>query len=148
MRMKTLIHTLPLLFLSCTAFAQDNAGRTDYARVEEALGSCDAVRGPWLAQSLSAMSDNSSVPTRNFPEKFTPHQMLGMVPLETRMEIQRISTAARGNKGDQAFWTDITRFVSAPNCQSSSGRTYGDPHLISYDGARNSFQTVGEFVLT
>lgn len=146
--MKTLIHVLPLLFLSCTAFAQDNPGRADYARVEETLNSWDAVRGPWLSQSLSAMADNKSIPTRNFPERFTPHQMLTMVPLETRQEIQRISNDARQNRGDQAFWTDITRYVSAPNCQSSSGRTYGDPHLISYDGARNSFQTVGEFVLT
>jgi von Willebrand factor type D domain len=30
----------------------------------------------------------------------------------------------------------------------SEGRSYGDPHLISFDGFRYSFQTVGEFILT
>ena len=27
-------------------------------------------------------------------------------------------------------------------------RTYGDPHLVTYDGERIAFQAVGEFVLT
>jgi von Willebrand factor type D domain len=29
-----------------------------------------------------------------------------------------------------------------------SGRSYGDPHLITFDGFRYSFQTVGEFIMT
>ncbi len=149
--MKTIHYVLSLMLvqLSFATFAQNvNANRADYARIEKAFSDWDPVRGPWLASSLSSMADNQPIPDRNFPEKFTPHQMLTMVPYETRSQVMRISSEARTNGGDQAFWSDINRYVSSPNCQSSSGRSYGDPHLISYDGARNSFQTVGEFVLT
>lgn len=31
---------------------------------------------------------------------------------------------------------------------SATGRSFGDPHIITYDGYRYSFQTVGEFVLS
>lgn len=30
----------------------------------------------------------------------------------------------------------------------ATGRSYGDPHIVTYDGYRYSFQTVGEFVLS
>jgi hypothetical protein len=35
-----------------------------------------------------------------------------------------------------------------PSCGKGKGTSYGDPHLITYDGYRYSFQTVGEFILS
>lgn len=32
-------------------------------------------------------------------------------------------------------------------CQLKEGKSYGDPHLITFDGLRYSFQTVGEYTL-
>ena len=141
--------TLLLISFSNEAIAQDKAVRTnDFAPIEQELKNWDPVRGPWLSSSLQSMSNNQPIPDRNFPERFTPHQMLGMVPYNTRSNMLKIAKTARNNGGNAEFWSDMTRYISAPNCQSTSGRTYGDPHLVSYDGARNSFQTVGEFVLT
>ncbi|MEB3232723.1 MAG: VWD domain-containing protein [Leptolyngbyaceae bacterium] len=34
------------------------------------------------------------------------------------------------------------------NGPPSTGKSYGDPHMITYDGYRYSFQTLGEYVLT
>lgn len=148
-RMRTHLLLIPMLAVGFFSSAQDaSSGRAAYTQVETTLSNWDPVRGPWLANSLSSMADNQSIPDRNFPERFTPYQMLSMVPSTTRSEVLKIASDARNNGGDRAFWSDITRYVSSPNCQSSSGRTYGDPHLVSFDGARNSFQTVGEFVLT
>ena len=147
-----IVYTLIILLSTSVAFngySQERvAQRNDYVQVEQELKNWDPVRGSWLATSLESMSDNHPIPTRNFPERFTPAQMLSMVPLETRGSVLKIAKAARENGGDAPFWSDITRYVSSQNCQMRSGRAYGDPHLISYDGARNSFQTVGEFVLT
>ena len=36
----------------------------------------------------------------------------------------------------------------APGGEGARGSSYGDPHIITYDGYRYSFQTVGEFVLS
>lgn len=143
------IATLLLIGFSFGSLAQEKvSNRNDYAQVEQQLKDWDPVRGPWLTSSLESMSNDQPIPDRNFPERLTPHQMLGLVPYQTRSNVLRIANDARANGEDQLFWSDITRYVSAPNCQSSTGRTYGDPHLVSFDGARNSFQTVGEFVLT
>ncbi len=130
-------------------FAQEKVvNRNDYTKVQQELEKWDPVRGPWLSSSLESMSNNQPIPDRTFPERFTPHQMLAMVPYETRSSVLSIANNARQNGQDQRFWSNITRYVSSPNCQYFSGRSYGDPHLVSFDGARNSFQTVGEFVLT
>ncbi len=32
-------------------------------------------------------------------------------------------------------------------CEQKEGKSYGDPHLVTFDGLRYSFQTVGEFTL-
>ncbi|PSB18247.1 hypothetical protein C7B65_16230 [Phormidesmis priestleyi ULC007] len=33
-------------------------------------------------------------------------------------------------------------------CKLKEGKTYGDPHIATFDGMRYSFQTVGEFILS
>jgi len=38
--------------------------------------------------------------------------------------------------------------TGTPPPPSNSGTTYGDPHLVTFDGATYNFQQVGEFVLT
>lgn len=121
----------------------------DYQQVKAELTSWDPVRGEWLSNSILAVADQSVIPDRNFPEDFTPYQMLTMVPTAT---MDRITSMVRGNatnpqNQDAVTWTEVQTVLSRPGCQPVSGRSYGDPHLVSFDGARYSFQTVGEFVL-
>ncbi|NJM99137.1 MAG: hypothetical protein HC800_20125 [Phormidesmis sp. RL_2_1] len=52
-------------------------------------------------------------------------------PCEEEEEEAPTSMPGGGDTGDRA-----------------SGTSYGDPHIITYDGYRYSFQTVGEFLLT
>ena len=51
---------------------------------------------------------------------------------------------------ETAQWGEIRRVLVRPGagCGVRTARTYGDPHLVTFDGARYSFQTVGEFVLS
>ncbi|MDX2359847.1 MAG: VWD domain-containing protein [Crocinitomicaceae bacterium] len=118
-----------------------------YESVSTELSYWDDVRGPWLASSLEAMANDQPIPDRNFPEKFTPYQMLKMVPEDTRGNISEYARE-QGRTDNQQFWSSIDRYVNSAGCPRNSGRTYGDPHMVSYDGARYSFQTVGEFVLS
>ena len=37
---------------------------------------------------------------------------------------------------------------SREECKLKEGKTYGDPHIATFDGMRYSFQTVGEFILS
>lgn len=146
--MKTLLLAIPVLLLPALGYAQAESARTAYNQVEQICRDWDPVRGPWLAGSLESMSSRLEVPDRTFPERFTPNQMLRMMPAQSRNEILTIATNERNNGNDVNFWSDVQRYVRNAGCGTASARTYGDPHLVSFDGARNSFQTVGEFTLT
>ncbi len=134
------------------ADAQENSSfDTEFASIDNELTNWDAVRGKWLASSMKAMSINQPIPDRTFPEDFSPAEMIQMVPTGTMNNIRTISQNQSQNSRDllaRERWTKIYNYSNRPNCQLVMGRTYGDPHLKSYDGATYSFQTVGEFVLS
>jgi hypothetical protein len=136
-----------LLFNS--AFGQ--APSAAFAPIKDHLERWDDIRGAWLAAAIQALAANKQVPDRTFPEDFTPYEMLSMIPAKERQDLrqmvlenQRVATAGSSS-------TDIGLFTSMLEhsfCSRTYGRSYGDPHLKSYDRATYSFQTVGEFVLS
>ncbi|MDG1330710.1 MAG: VWD domain-containing protein [Crocinitomicaceae bacterium] len=146
-----------LLIVSCLAFLgtalaqEDNQFNKNYDPVRLELEEWDPIRGPWLSSSLEAMSKQEPIPDRTFPEDITPAQMVSQLPDKTRSNLERTIIAnTNGSAAEQAQWNEIRRVVVRPGagCGRRSARTYGDPHLVTFDGARYSFQTVGEFVLT
>ncbi len=124
--------------------AQDSTMIND---LHSTLTSWDPVRGEWLHSSLLAIANNQAIPDRTFPEEFTPYEMLTMVPLETRRGLSdRISSVNGRNTNAQLNRLDM--LFKHSFCQSVMGRSFGDPHIGSFDNASYSFQTVGEFVLS
>ena len=138
-----------LVLSSVNTFAQigDNFAR-DYEPIKSELTSWDPVRGAWLADNLPAVVNQEPVGDRTFPENMTPHQVMALIPSSTMGRIQTTAASHRGDATDGAFWTMLNTMVSNVSCTTVRGRSYGDPHLKSFDGERFSFQTVGEFVLT
>lgn len=141
-----------LLFSAVLAIntqAQDRF-KQDFEPVRKELTTWDPIRGEWLASSLEAISKNQPIPDRTFPEDFTPAEMLRIVPEGNR---NRVNDAVNFNARiardttNQREWGRVNNVLAQQNCRPVSGRTYGDPHLVSFDGASYSFQTVGEFVL-
>ncbi|MNJ86350.1 von Willebrand factor type D domain protein [compost metagenome] len=124
---------------------------SDFQSIRNEMVAWDAVRGEWLAQSMEAMANKKPTPDRNFPEEYTPAEMFSAMPSATqdnvRSQIQRSSTnATEGESRNQ--WSRLSSFTNrTPDCKPVMGRSYGDPHLKSFDGATYSFQTVGEFTL-
>lgn len=134
-----------------SANAQEKANfGTDFQSIRNEMVAWDAVRGEWLAQSMEAMANKRPTPDRNFPEEYTPAEMFSAMPGTTqdkvRSHIQRSSTTS--DSASRVQWARLSSFTSrTPDCKPVMGRTYGDPHLKSFDGATYSFQTVGEFTL-
>jgi hypothetical protein len=132
-----------------TIFAQDQLTK-DFAPIKNELQSWDPVRGEWLAESMLAISRKQPIPDRTFPEDFTPAEMYRMVPSTSR---DRIASSVNANRTNQAntlngeVWTQMSDMISRSNCQPLTGRSYGDPHLSTFDGKSFSLQTVGEFIL-
>ncbi len=136
------------LFLSFHFFAQDSVSFTnEFNSIRNELKSWDPVRGDWLAKSVEAMAFGEEIPDRTFPESFTPYQVLLMLPEHTRNNVIRMSQDRISSSTNQNQWNTVATYMNSVNCFPARGRSYGDPHLISFDGARFSFQTVGEFVL-
>ncbi len=148
---KSYLIVFAIIFGSTTSkiFAQDQLTK-DFAPIKNELQSWDPVRGEWLAESMLAISRKQPIPDRTFPEDFTPAEMYNMVPATSR---DRISTTVNGNRMNQAntlngeVWSQMSDLVNRANCKPSIGKSYGDPHLSSFDGKSFSLQTVGEFIL-
>lgn len=156
------------------SFAQDDY----QSKIKLELVEWDDVRGEWLSESFNAMATNQPIPDRTFPEELTPAEMYSLVPSDRRERIRDIvsqsnqSTNPRervpsqsssstdetrvpvgsnpNNQRDPSFNTQdrYTYYLSRPGCELTSGRTYGDPHIRTFDGNSYSFQTVGEYVLS
>lgn len=155
-----------VLLVSIVSFAQDDS----HQRVKAELVEWDAVRGEWLAESFNAMANDKPIPDRTFPEDITPAEMYSMVPSDRQERIRAIvnQPASTNNRTPENTQTGQNRvpvgststnrpvdrsnrynsYVSRSGCGLVMGRTYGDPHIRTFDGKSYSFQTVGEYVLT
>lgn len=161
--------TILISFLlgSVISFAQDN----NYQRVKAELVEWDAVRGEWLAESFNAMANDQPIPDRTFPEDLTPAEMYALVPTDRQERIRTIvqQPSTTQNRTPETTQSGTTRvpvgttpstgrtpgngnryitYVSRPGCPLTMGRTYGDPHIRTFDGKSYSFQTAGEYVLS
>lgn len=154
-----LLFTSALFLTTTTIHAQRSAGfERDYEPVKETLESWDPIRGAWLAEAMPAVINQEEVPVRTFPENVTPMEMMALVPSDTREDLMNIAEDNRGNEQDDQFWSQMNSMVQQADCpqreatsinrRPRQARSYGDPHLVTYDGERVSFQAVGEFVLT
>jgi hypothetical protein len=145
--MKTIYFLVALLLFQ---MAQAQTFEDQFKSVKEKLERWDPIRGNWLALSMIALSERKNVPDRTFPEDFTPYEMLTMVPLAERREIETMVQQNRTPNGSFANsqWETVDLIVSHSMCSQIIGRSYGDPHLKSFDQATYSFQTVGEFILS
>lgn len=147
-------HLLPILiaiflFDTFSSFAQTQIS-THTKPVRDELTAWDPVRGLWLSNSIEAIAQKKPIPDRTFSEDFTPAEMYNAVPSATRNRINQSMQQQAISPADQSGRDELSRvnsFIQRPNCHPVMGRTYGDPHLASFDGASYSFQTVGEFIL-
>lgn len=142
------------IFAFCSTYvsAQKDQLSKDFEPIRTELVSWDSIRGKWLANSMLAVMNNEAIPDRTFPEDLTPHEMLKVLPnsryeyLEDQLKKQQI--ARNQTNTNSAEWDRLNRFFQSRTCKPTTARSYGDPHLSSFDKASFSFQTVGEFVMT
>lgn len=144
---------LPLfILLSISVFGQDTLQSFDenFRAVEKELTDWDPVRGKWLSASMKSMTANEAIPDRNFPEDFSPSEMMSHVPQDRLARIRATAVANQNNTRDlrnRSRWEQIEAMTNRNGCKPIMGRSYGDPHMRSFDGESYSFQTVGEFVM-
>lgn len=156
-----------VVFCCFSANAQDQAISkfdSDFATIDNELRNWDPVRGKWLSASLKNMANDEPIPDRTFPEDLSPGEMIEALPASTANSIsaftrQKTAESQRATEGtsrmenprsvheDQARWSRMNDYLSRRGCKPVLGRSYGDPHLKSFDGEQYSFQTVGEFVM-
>lgn len=149
------ISKIALMFIGLTASSLSSLAQMDSMFVQQfeplktQLVTWDKTRGTWLAESMQAMVSNQPIPDRYFPEDFTPKEMFAVLPQATQNNIK--STIERNRSGTtgtaQRNWNRLSQFTTVAGCPPVIGRSYGDPHLTSFDGTNYSLQTVGEFTL-
>lgn len=135
------------LVVNLSFFAQTEDA---FLGLKSQLQSWDPIRGEWLANAFRSITKGEVIPDRTFPEEFTPYELLTMVPMDRRRDL--LTTIQANNRipnpTTETNWTPIEMILNHSFCERLTGRSYGDPHLNSFDKATYSFQTVGEFVLS
>jgi len=135
-----------LLFLSCVfsyliAMGQRNPA---YEPIHASLVSWDSIRGSWIFDAVYAIHEKRPVPDRTFPEDLTPFELFSLAPESNRTDVQNALASVNSDN----FIQLMSNLVNATLCGQNQGRSYGDPHIVTYDNTSYSFQTVGEFELT
>lgn len=121
-------------------------------RIQKEFKELNLVMGPWMSACL-----DSNALGRQFPK--CPK---GGKPLTLVTELAKISWSKRellitmiDNEIKKGINVERYEAYKAPllilQCSGTGkgapqARSYGDPHILTYDGERYSFQTVGEFV--
>lgn len=149
------LNKIVALFVSLTAYSLPSFAQMDSLFVQQfeplksQLIGWDKTRGTWLAESMQAMVSNQPIPDRYFPEDFTPKEMFAVLPQATQNNIKSsIESNKRNTTGaTQRNWNRLSQFTTVAGCPPVIGRSYGDPHLRSFDGENYSLQTVGEYTL-
>ena len=135
-----------LLFLSCVfsyliAMGQRNPA---YEPIHASLVSWDSIRGSWIFDAVYAIHEKRPVPDRTFPEDLTPFELFSLAPESNRTDVQNALASVNSDNFTQL----MSNLVNATLCGQNQGRSFGDPHIVTYDNTSYSFQTVGEFELT
>lgn len=149
------LNKIVALFVGLTAYSLSSFAQMDslfvrqFEPLKTQLVTWDKTRGTWLAESMQAMVSNQPIPDRYFPEDFTPKEMFAVLPQATQNNIKSsIESNKRSTTGaTQRNWNRLSQFTTVAGCPPVIGRSYGDPHLRSFDGANYSLQTVGEYTL-
>lgn len=122
--------------------------------VNTELMSWDILRGEWMANNLANIAFNRPLTEKSFSEDFTVAEFVDFMPEDKRQNIQKIieknlnTSSQQGRVSTEQQWRVMERTFGKVRCTTTSGRTYGDPHISTFDGKSYSFQTVGEFVLS
>lgn len=123
-----------------------------FTPIKERLETWDEIRGAWLAMAIQAIAAKQAVPDRTFPEDFTPFEMISMIPFKERNELRQMmlnmQDPGSSTPAQQTDYDIFSALLQHTFCSLKYGRSFGDPHLKSYDRASYSFQTVGEFILS
>lgn len=146
--MKTKYSLLFVLMLSVMkVLAQQDVLEKEFQPVKDQFVAWDSVRGEWLATSLFQLAVHQPIPSRTFPEAYTPFEMLAAMNSTQRDQTGRTVQTQRQNSQNTLFWKFIEGVFNRVNCQPTTARSYGDPHFKSFDGNNFSLQSVGEFIL-
>lgn len=133
------------IVLACIISISYGQRNSAYEPVRKDLVQWDSIRGGWIYEAILSLQSKQPIPDRTFPEDLTPVELFSLAPDRDRESLQ--STLSSMNQSD-VFTQLMSTLVNATYCSSNQGRSYGDPHIVTYDNTSYSFQTVGEFVLT
>jgi hypothetical protein len=75
-----------------------------------------------------------------------PEQELTQINNQINNEVLNNPAIVLSNQ-EIEFWTIFRRVINLPYSEVHIGKTYGDPHIQTFDGYKYSFQTVGEYTL-
>ena len=107
---------------------------------------------------ITLASDVNTAPLMEAPtgpaRPSTVYQQMQELPKPARDEIEQVCVQqlnrpeVQADPDQVAFWQSYQQLVTRPEAEACLGKSYGDPHMRTYDGYTYDLQTVGEFVFT
>ena len=132
----------PIIYIiTCCCFSILSYGQRiqSHESIRQNLVAWDTIRGSWIFDAIHAIHTKQAVPDRTFPEDLTPAELFSLAPVEDRESLQ--NTLLSINTPD-AFTELMNTLYNSSTCETAQGRSFGDPHVVTYDNTGYSFQTV------
>lgn len=141
------ISTILILFISFSFNAQRDLNQS-LAPLQNKLQNWDVNKGAWLSQAIKSYAVKETLPARTFVEQHSLNEAMAFLPDDIANTFDSTVRSELKQNPQSPEWQRLNALNQRRNCTPRSGRSFGDPHMVSYDGVSYSFQTAGEFVLS
>ena len=152
----TNINKLPITTVNTSAPEYiEEAALVSLENVNLSLIESTSGHGRNIIPNIITLATGKEVPpAKDVARPQTPIQILEKLPAKERQNLcviaqqQLARPEVLENPECQQFWQNFNQLVTRPDADICLGKSYGDPHMRTYDGYHYDLQSVGEFVLT
>ena len=122
--------------------------------IQEIFKAWNEDKGEWLYNSMSSIvmmdeyperEGDASKTTFEYLSEFSDHRKNRIL---TAAEVALEEEMENAENQDAYFWERWMELVNSTSCETSQGRSNGDPHMTTFDGEKYDFQTAGEYLLS
>lgn len=127
------------------------------SHIRQVLTNWDEKKGEWLYQSIDAIVMGTPFPDRSGKIAETPFELLNLMTENRFNRVYRIverelEQERKERESDTLdlpyYWEQWLMVLNRTSCGVQSGRSNGDPHMLTFDGKRYDFQNAGDYLLT
>lgn len=136
----------PTIFAQVVKQAVNDSSAMQNAFQQE-FQSWDAQKGSLAFNQISALIDDRGKEVAPMNVSQTAFELLQEMPDEQVERLEQMAATNAQNSTNTIYWNRWNSYLQASRCGVKKARSYGDPHMLTFNGARYDFQLGGMYLL-